>query len=116
LPGRIRPDYVPKSMDGRVPLYRAVNPIERESILRLSAFTNPFGFEIKYFSTTFEGAVKEGEYLSALSHDGPYSIFGTTFPRSQIDPWMFACPDRGIFSIVIPTEKLPFLSIPVELR
>jgi hypothetical protein len=63
------------------------------------------------------GAMKEGGILSQHFKDGPYTIFGTTFPRSQIEPWMINdYIDGGIYTIVIPTEMLPLLSSPIEMK
>jgi len=96
-------------------LFRAVTNAERESIQSLNAFSNPPGIEVKYFSTTLEGAQSYASQATAAYGEGPFTIVNTSIPTSSITPEMMVIVDRGIPTIVVPTELLPTLSPPVVL-
>jgi RHS repeat-associated protein len=96
-------------------LFRAVTNAERESIQSLKAFYNPPGNEVKYFSTTLEGAQSYASQATAAYGEGPFTIVSTSIPTSSITPEMTVIVDRGISTIVVPTELLPTLSPPVVL-
>ena|SRR5581483_3158252 len=96
-------------------LYRAVGAAELESISSLGAFTNPIGIENKYFSTTLQGAQSYGAQAAAAFGEGPYAIVQSKIPSSLITNEMRVPNgvDRGIPTIVVPTEMLPQLAKPV---
>lgn len=101
-----------------VPLYRAVAPAELASIRATGGrFTNPPGNEVKYFSTTPQGAMQYGQMAQQTYKDGPYSLVGTSIPKAAITPDMVVPGgvDRGIPTIVVPTPKLPLLTPAVEI-
>ncbi|HEV2963560.1 MAG TPA: RHS repeat-associated core domain-containing protein [Candidatus Angelobacter sp.] len=93
-------------------LYRAVGSAEAESIEATGAFTNPFGTEVKYFSTTLEGAQSYAAQADAAFGDGPYSIFSTQIPAEAVTPEMQVIVDRGIPTVTVPTQELPKLAPP----
>ena len=97
------------------PLFRAVTTPELESIQSLNAFSNPAGIEVKYFSTSLEGAQSYASQATSAFGDGPFSFVQTSIPTSSITPEMSVTVDRGIQTIVVPTGKLPGLSEPVIL-
>jgi RHS repeat-associated protein len=91
-------------------LFRAVTAPELESIRSLNAFTNPAGIEVKYFSTSLEGAQSYASQAKSAFGDGPFSFVQTSIPTSSITPQMSVTVDRGIQTIVVPTGQLPGLS------
>jgi hypothetical protein len=92
-------------------LFRAVLPAEADSIAaNAGAFTNPVGIEVKYFSTTLEGAQSYASQASAAFGDGPFTIVQTAIPTSAITPEMAVTVDRGIQTIVVATEDLSKLA------
>lgn len=101
---------------GTTPLYRAVSQAELDDLAAHSgAFRNPPGAEVKYFSTEAQGAAsyaRQTYQRGGLLYEGPYSIVETRIPTSSITPEMvppFGV-DRGISTVVVPTEQLPLLS------
>jgi RHS repeat-associated protein len=96
----------------RTALYRAVKPAELADIAEQAAFRNPVGAEVKYFSTTEAGARSYAAQAEAAFKDGPYSLVKTSIPSGAVTPGMTATVDRGISTVVVPTEKLNLLSPP----
>ena len=95
----------------RTTLYRAVSQAELEDILANNgAFRNPRGIENKYFSTTRDGAASYAQQtVGTPLYEGPYTIVGTSIPRSAITPMMRATVDRGISTVTVPTDMLSYL-------
>ncbi len=93
-------------------LFRAVMSAEAESIDAVGAFTNPYGVESKYFSTSLDGAQSYASQATQAYGDGPFSFYRAEMPTSAITPEMTVSVDRGINTVVVPTEQLPQLSSP----
>jgi RHS repeat-associated protein len=93
-------------------LFRAVLPAEAESIGAAGAWSNPFGIEVKYFSTSLEGAQSYASQATAAYGDGPFSLYGTEMPTAAITPEMQVTVDRGISTVAVPTGDLPKLTPP----
>ena len=102
----------------RVPLYRSVGDAEKEQIENTGTFMpSPGGFEGKYFSFTEEGAKNYANQANQAGMNPPYTtVFETSIPRSEITPDMIPehGVDGGIPTIVVPNEKLPVLSPPIN--
>jgi RHS repeat-associated protein len=96
-------------------LFRAVMGPELESIQSFKAFSNPVGIETKYFATSLEGAASYASQAMSAFGDGPFSFVGTSIPTKSITSEMMVTVDRGIQTIVVPTERLQNLSRPVIL-
>lgn len=97
--------------DDLVPLFRAVQPTEAADLAaRNGLFRNPAGLEVKYFSESLEGAQSFAEQATRIYGDGPFSFVQTTIPRSAITPNMRSVVDRGVSTVVVPTEQLRLLS------
>ena len=76
-------------------------------------FKNPAGIESKYFSTSPEGAAsyaKQTYQRGGALYEGPYTIVETKIPTSTIKPDMTVSVDRGISTVVVPSNKLPSLA------
>jgi hypothetical protein len=58
-------------------LFRAVTPQELQSIQEINAFSNPYGIESKYFSTTLSGAQSYAAQAVEAFGDAPYAIVKT---------------------------------------
>jgi hypothetical protein len=93
-------------------LYRAVTPAElRDLARRAGVFGNPPGIEVKYFSETAEGAASYAQHTFGTGlYEGPYTIVSTEIASHLVTPLMRATTDRGIPTVVIPTELLLRLS------
>ncbi len=103
-------------LDDSIPLFRAVMNGELESIEASGTFSNPYGFENKYFSTTLDGAQSYATQAANAFGDGPFSLVQTSFPKSMIIPDMVTSVDAGgIPTVVIPTNSLQYLSKPIIL-
>jgi hypothetical protein len=98
-----------------VQLWRAVKDAELTDIQTTGIFRNPPGIENKYFTTTLDGAIQFGEMASNAFGDGPYTIVQTSIGADLITPEMSVVVDRGIPTVVVPTEVLPELSPPTIL-
>jgi len=96
-----------------ITLYRAVKPEELADIAASGALRNPVGNEVKYFSTTAEGAASYAQQAGRAFGDGPYVIIKTEVPAHLVTPEMRAVVDRGIQTVVVPTEVLPHMARPV---
>ena len=96
-----------------IKLFRAVRPDELADLQKTGKFSNPPGIEVKYFSTTPEGAQSYAAQATRAFGDGPYKIVETSIPESAITPDMQVVVDRGIPTVVVPTEVLPQLSTPI---
>ena len=92
-------------------LYRAVTPAELRDLARQAGmFRNPPGVEVKYFSETAEGAASYAQHTFGTGlYEGPYTIVSTEIVSHLITPLMRATTDRGIPTVVVPTELLPRL-------
>jgi RHS repeat-associated protein len=92
-------------------LYRTVSPAELDDILKSgNAFRNPPGIEVKYFSSTPEGAASYAQQTFGTGlYQGPYTIVGTQIQTNLIDSSMKVTVDRGIQTVVVPTQHLPAL-------
>lgn len=95
-----------------VPLFRAVMQSEMDDIVSQQAFRNPFGIEVKYFSTTAEGAASYASQAYRAFGDGPFTLVETRIPANLVNSTMRATVDRGINTVTVPTELLPRLSRP----
>jgi hypothetical protein len=93
-------------------LFRAVGPDELADIKKADAFRNPDGIENKYFSTTEAGANQYGEMAEKAFGDPPYTTVQTSIPKKDITTDMKAQVDRGIDTVVVPTQKLNKLDKP----
>ena len=102
-----------------VPLFRAVEPAELADIQAREAFRNPFGIEVKFFSTTLEGAAQEARGLSRLTGGKPFTLVETAIPRNRLrllPEGNTLQVDTGVPTVVLPTEFLPALSRPRALN
>lgn len=93
-------------------LYRAVSLAElRDLTSQAGVFRNPAGVEVKYFSTTAEGAAWYAQQTFGTGlYEGPYTIVRTAISSHLITPRRRATTDRGIPTVVVPTDLLPSLS------
>jgi hypothetical protein len=93
-------------------LYRAVGPAELKDIRSTGGiFRIPLGnAEAKYFATTPGGAASFARqtYGTGL-FQGPYTIVQTRIPTSTLNSTDFCTVDRGITTIVVRQNNLPFL-------
>lgn len=93
-----------------------MSPAELEDLGATGTFNNPLGVESKYCSTTAEGA---SSYAQQTFGTGLYqrscTIVQTSIPTSLLNPSMLVTVDRGISTVVLPTELLPSLSAPNPL-
>jgi hypothetical protein len=89
-------------------LYRAVTPAELRDLARRAwVFRNPPGVEVKYFSETAEGAASYAQHTFGTGlYEGPYTIVSTEIASHLITPLMRATTDRGILTVVVPTDLL----------
>jgi hypothetical protein len=100
-----------------VSLWRVALDPEIENINKTGIFRLPPGYgEAKYFSDTSELAASFAKQAySRWPQDGPYTMLKTAIPRDFITPEMKVTVDRGISTIVIPEELLPYLNPPIVL-
>ncbi|WP_156820189.1 hypothetical protein [Synechococcus sp. PCC 7336] len=104
-----------------VPLFRAVQDAELEDIRDSQAFRNvPAMGQGKFFSTTEEGAASfaRQDFNASLRNEpspSPFTIVETSIPEPLINADMISSVDRGIPTVVVPQNILPFLDTPVEL-
>ena len=101
---------------GVTPLYRAVIEPELEGIQILQEFENPYGIESKYFSTNPEGAASYAKQAYQAFGDGPFTLVKTGIPTNLITEEMLVYVDRGISTVVVPTELLSSLVTPEVLN
>jgi len=96
-------------------LFRAVSESELQDLsARSGAFRNPPGTEVKYFATSPEGAASYARQTfqrGGALYEGPYTIVESEIATSAVTPEMVVLGgvDRGIGTIVVPTEGLPLL-------
>ena len=107
---------VPTAAKSAMSLFRAVGPAELAQIEKTGNFMNIAGNEVKYFSTTLEGAQSYARQATRAFGDGPYTIVGSGIPTSAVRPDMLATVDRGIQTVVVPTKVLPQLVKPRVIR
>lgn len=93
-------------------LYRMVTAAELDDIRQLGAFRNPFGIENKYFAITAEGAASYAQQAHKAFGDGPFTMIETTTPTHSITPDMRVAVDRGLSTVIVPTQQLSELSPP----
>ncbi len=108
--------FAGEALADTIPLFRAVNPAELSDIEATRGFRNPFGTEVKYFSTTEEGASSYAQQTSGTGfYQGPYTIVQTTAPADILNnPLLTSTVDRGISTVTDPTETLPQLG-PIQI-
>jgi hypothetical protein len=99
-------------------LYRAVTPDELLSIQEINAFSNPYGIESKYFSTTLSGAQSYASQAVEAFGDAPYAIVKTSIPTAEITPEMIVPGgvDGGIPTVVVREPTLPTLTEPIIIE
>jgi hypothetical protein len=85
---------------------------ELKDIGAKQAFWNIEGLEVKYFSTSAEGAASYARQAAKSFGDGPFTIVETSIPSRMISPSMRVTVARGVQSVVVPTSSLPALSTP----
>jgi hypothetical protein len=85
---------------------------ELDDIAAHGVFRNPAGIEVKYFSTSPEGAASYARQAARAFGDGPFTLVESRIPSQLITPQMKATVDRGIQTIVVPTENLGALGAP----
>src|SRR4051794_9500585 len=90
-------------------LYRAVTEPELASIRSTKGFTNPPGIEVKYFSTTRHGAWSYAAQAAAAFGEGPFTVVQTSISSRLITNVMRVTVDRGIETVIVPTDLLPEL-------
>ncbi|MCB9507766.1 MAG: hypothetical protein H6700_02610 [Myxococcales bacterium] len=96
---------------GATSLFRAVTQSELDNIAAAGGrFSNPPGIEVKYFSTSAQGAASYARQAAQAFSDGPFTIVETSIADSLIAPTMRATVDRGIQTIVVGTEDLGALA------
>ena len=104
---------------GSVAIYRAVQQAELEDILQFGGFRNPYGLEVKYFSTSEGGAASYAvKAYRAWPEEGPYTAVKSSIPEELIKPEMLpegGAVDSGIPTVAVPTETLPALEPPEVL-
>lgn len=98
-------------------LFRAVSPAELADLGATGVFRNPLGAEVKYFSTTAAGAASYARQTVGTGlYQGPYTIVRTGVQTNLVNsPLLRTTVDRGIPTIVVPTQTLPRLAPPVTL-
>ena len=113
--GRILGNEIGAVGGGITRLFRAVEPAELEDIVAKGVFRNPAGSEVKYFSTTIEGAAREARLLSKIPGAGPFTIVETTIPRQVLESLPagnILSVAAGVRTVVVPTVTLRNLSTP----
>jgi hypothetical protein len=96
-----------------ITLFCAVTERELDDILATGFFRNPFGVEVKYFSTTREGAASyASRAFRAWPKEGPYTIVETAIQTHLIAPSMSVVVDSNISTVTVPTSLLPELTSP----
>ena len=93
-------------------LYRMVTAAELDDIRRLGAFRNPFGLENKYFAIAAESAAAYAQQAHKAFGDGPFTMVATTMPTHSITSDMRVTVDRGLATVIVPTQQLSELSPP----
>lgn len=93
-------------------LYRMVTAAELNDILQLGAFRNPYGIENKYFAITAAGAASYAQQAHKAFGDGPFTMVETAIPTRSITPDMRVTVDRGLSTVIVPTQQLSELSPP----
>jgi hypothetical protein len=96
---------------GRTTLFRAVSPAELDDLQATKGILrNPPGIENKYFSETAEGAAyyaQQAFQRGGRVYEGPYTIIKSEVHSELITPIMRVTPDRGIPTVVLPSDVLP---------
>lgn len=93
--------------DDLVDLYRAVNPTELINIQKTNTFTNLYGLEGKYFTTSGEQASTYAREAVNAFGDAPYTIVKTQVPQSILEtPGISATIEKGIKAYQLPNEFL----------
>jgi hypothetical protein len=97
---------------GTTTLYRAVMPGEAADIAASGVLRNPNGIEVKYFSTTIDGAASYAQQASRAFGDGPFTFIRVDVPTNLITTEMRVTVDRGVPTVVLPSNMLPHTSFP----
>ena len=92
-------------------IMRAVTDAELGDLLASGTFRNPYGIEVKYFSTSPNGAAWYAQQAMSPTF-GPFTIVESSIPSNAVTPDMSVMVDRIVPTIVVPTDKLPLLSPP----
>jgi hypothetical protein len=87
-------------------------PPEGADIRSRGAFANPAGIEAKYFTTRLEDAQAYAALATSAFGDGPFEFVETSLENAAITPDMRVTVDRGLTTIVVPTNLLPSLGRP----
>jgi hypothetical protein len=85
---------------------------ELVDITQLGIFRNPAGIEVKYFSTTVEGAAWYTRAAYRAFGDGPFTIVETCLHTSAISAAMCVTVDGRIPTVTVSTALLPHLRRP----
>jgi hypothetical protein len=97
--------------------YRAVVVAECQNIQATGVFSNLAGYEVKYFSTTLDGAESYAAQASIAFGEGPYGIVKTSLRTAFITADMICSVDQGaIPTVTVPSELLPELDPPEIVR
>jgi hypothetical protein len=94
------------------PLFRAVGDAELGIIQSSGGRIPPslYGMDVKYFSSTAEGAASYARQAVQGFGDAPYTIVETSIPQSLMSPdWMVQV-DRGVSAVVVPMDYLGALT------
>jgi hypothetical protein len=98
-------------------LYRAVVFAEWQSIEATEVFANLAGNEVKYFSTTLDGALSYAAQAQSGFREGPFWIVRTSIRTDLIAEDMRCSVDRGgIPTVTIPNELFTELEPPETVR
>jgi RHS repeat-associated protein len=115
-----------KLKPGEMYLYRAVQDGELRELLQTRRFANPAGIEVKYFSTTAEGAAAYArQAFRSWPAEGAYTLVRAVIHQDAINPASLiehlADAGGGIDALALSTEELahmgrvrilPFMPIP----
>jgi hypothetical protein len=100
---------------GVTTLYRAVMPGEAADIAATGVLRNPTGVEVKYFSTAIDGAASYANLAARAFGDGPFTFIRVDIPTNLITTEMRVTVDRGVPTVVLPSELLPRTTPPMPV-
>ncbi len=92
-------------------LYRAVSAEELSDILKTRRLRTLEWQEVKYFSLTMTGAAKYAR-MAGRNGSGPFTLIYVNVRKQYLRYFDFVEVDRGIPTVVIRSEYLPFLGRP----
>ena len=106
----VAPKTVPSSGGGSVSLYRAVGDAELQVIESTGRIPPSLsGLEVKYFSSTPQGAASYARQAVKGFGDAPYTLVETQIPRSALPADVLLQVDRSVPAVVLPNTHLPLL-------